>query len=84
MSPPSARWNSGLVRMVPANPVIHWVNKEGAECGAPAGVIVSPYAHAVTCRECVIKLRIDTLERPLQAHRHAVALGRIRPIRPAR
>ncbi len=55
------------------------MNQEGADCGAPAGSFVSPYAHAVTCRVCIAKLKVDILERRLEQYRQAVAIARCRP-----
>ena len=57
-------------------PAIHWMNAGGAACGAPAGSFLSPYPHAVTCRECVISLKVDLLQRRLDAYRHSVLSGK--------
>ena len=59
--------------------VIHWMNKGGADCGAPAGSFVSPYQHVVTCQKCIAALKIDILQRRLERYRSSVALTRHRP-----
>jgi hypothetical protein len=56
---------------------IHWLHGNGAACGAPAGASVCPYPDTVTCRECVIVLKMDVLKRRLEAHRFATAVGRV-------
>lgn len=66
---------------ISSNPVVHWLNKDGAECGAPAGAFVSPYPHAVSCRECLVAIKLDLLERRLESYRQSVAFARIRPVR---
>jgi hypothetical protein len=63
------------MRIVPGRPVVHWMNADAAACGAPPGSFLSPYPHAVTCRECVVSLKVDVLERRLAAFRHSVLSG---------
>jgi hypothetical protein len=58
--------------------VIHWLNRAGADCGAPVGAIVSAYAYAVTCPDCILALKLDLLRRRLATHRASVALGGLR------
>jgi hypothetical protein len=53
-------------------PVIHWMNGGGADCGAPTGAFVSPYPHAVTCKQCLVAMKLDVLRRRLAVHRLAV------------
>jgi hypothetical protein len=56
---------------------VHWTNDgTRADCGAPPSERASTYEHLVTCPECLIALRLDTLERRREAHRVAVARAR--------
>ena len=80
----SPGWDPRCVRRIRESPVIHWMNKEGAECGAPAGSFVSPYPHTVTCRECLVALKIDLLERRLELYRQSTAFARVRTVRVAK
>jgi hypothetical protein len=66
-----------------ANP-IHWLNGKGPACGAPVEANACPYQLAVTCRECIVILKVDVLKRRLEAHRFSVALGRVRGANPKR
>lgn len=58
---------------------IHWFTKNGALCGAPQGGQWSFSARAVTCRECLIAMRLEVLERRLELYRRSVALARANP-----
>lgn len=74
-------WNDMCVADMP---IIHWVSRSGAGCGAPDGSFVSPYAHTVTCPRCIVALKLDLLERRLEAHRQSAAFARVRPVRPVK
>lgn len=58
---------------------VHRFTKSGALCGAPQGARWSFSAEAVTCRECLIAMRLEVLERRLELYRRSVALARAKP-----
>jgi hypothetical protein len=58
---------------------VHWFTKKGALCGAPQGAQWSFSAKAVTCRECLIAMRLQVLERRLELYRRSIALSRANP-----
>ncbi len=66
-------------RTVPDRGRVHWFTKNGALCGAPQGAQWSFSAKAVTCRECLIAMRLEVLERRLELYRRSVALSRANP-----
>jgi hypothetical protein len=67
---------------MPERKAIHWTKGETAVCGAPAGMTVSPFPRFVTCRRCIVALKLQLLERRLAEHRLSVAFQGTRRRKP--
>lgn len=55
---------------------VHWFTETGAPCGATDAGPWTFAQTAVTCPECLLAMKVATLERRLELYRRSMALTR--------